>query len=462
MNLANGNGLVFNIGDRIEGFSNPLWVLLLSAFRICQIDIVIASKIIGLLSAILTLVFVRFTCSNFLRLTFPLSLVLLCYLATNRSFVYYSISGMETSFYMLCVMAMNYFLLNEKHLLASLVCGVLALTRPEGILYLLPLCIGVLLSTRELFATMRACAIPIGLYASFTCFRLIYYGTLLPNTYMAKMGDFVLSPSVLLSHLHIFIPYTGYALGVGTYYLFFTLLGAVALASKKLSPLHFSVGISVLFTWFSNGDWMSFGRFYLPVLPIIVLFTFVALHILTLTAANALQRNSLLAIAILILAYNVFDTAKAVEHLNRGDDYNPAMHARNHVSIGKYLASNSSPSDVVVVNEIGAIGFFSGLKVVDMQGLTDRAIPPLLWNNRLEAYADYIMGHDPTFILLNNKQKPSDTTFQPMQAAIFRRMMGSGFYRAGPVFHLNSYKDLMMFIRIPVDRKGGDRDSDSK
>src|SRR5205085_9529171 len=33
-NLASGNGLVWNPGEKVEGFTNPLWVLLMAFFHL--------------------------------------------------------------------------------------------------------------------------------------------------------------------------------------------------------------------------------------------------------------------------------------------------------------------------------------------------------------------------------------------------------------------------------------------
>lgn len=54
-NLAEGRGLVFNPGERVEGFSNPLWVFLLSAFGAAGAPWVATMKTMGFSCALLTL-----------------------------------------------------------------------------------------------------------------------------------------------------------------------------------------------------------------------------------------------------------------------------------------------------------------------------------------------------------------------------------------------------------------------
>jgi len=55
-NLADGEGLVAQPGgERVEGYSNPLWVLLLSLWEVVGIDGFVSSKIMGVLFAVLTI-----------------------------------------------------------------------------------------------------------------------------------------------------------------------------------------------------------------------------------------------------------------------------------------------------------------------------------------------------------------------------------------------------------------------
>jgi hypothetical protein len=35
-NLAHGNGLVWNLGERVQGFTNPLWVFYMALLRLCD------------------------------------------------------------------------------------------------------------------------------------------------------------------------------------------------------------------------------------------------------------------------------------------------------------------------------------------------------------------------------------------------------------------------------------------
>ena len=123
------------------------------------------------------------------------------------------------------------------------------------------------------------------------------------------------------------------------------------------------------------------------------------------------------------------------------------MHSRNHVEVGEYLKQVGSPSDVVVVNEIGAIGYYSGMIVYDMLGLTDRTVPRLMARESLDEYAEYLLSKNPRFIMLNNKQLRSDTKLHPLHQAVFDEMHSTGRYRHDRDFPLNDYKNIMLYVR---------------
>ena len=55
-NILEGNGLVWNIGEKIEGYSCFLWLMFISFLGYFHIDLVLASKLLGIIFAFLTLV----------------------------------------------------------------------------------------------------------------------------------------------------------------------------------------------------------------------------------------------------------------------------------------------------------------------------------------------------------------------------------------------------------------------
>lgn len=55
-NFVQGKGIVFNTGERVEGYTNFLWLILLSFLMKLGGDIVVSSRILGVLFGIFNLI----------------------------------------------------------------------------------------------------------------------------------------------------------------------------------------------------------------------------------------------------------------------------------------------------------------------------------------------------------------------------------------------------------------------
>jgi arabinofuranosyltransferase len=446
-NLASGNGPVFNVGERVEAFSNPLWVFMLALASLFKIDIVTAAKVIGLACGAITLVLLMRLCRRALAFSSAATLVAAVYLGTNITLVYYAISGLETVFYAMTLVLMIYLLTEGRVIAAGAAGAALALTRPEGILYVVPLAIGCRLNRCGWRRLLMILLIPIGAYGLLTSFRVLYFGALLPNSYAAKIGPEPIPLVGSTPRAAVFQQYSWNASSMQKPLLCAVFLGAFVLAGRATAPLIASVAVAAFFVWYGRGDWMSFWRFYAPVLPFFAAFWVGGLDYIRLSLGRTYRAKAFWVVLLLPLLVNGARTVRSVEALDRGEEFNPAMHSRAHARIGAYLASIGSPGDVVVVNEIGAIGYYSGCITIDMLGLSDPRVPSLLRRSDLGAYADYILSRNPTFILLNDRQRPGDRGLHPVHAAIYDGMMKTGMYKQNAEFPLNSFKNVVVFMR---------------
>jgi arabinofuranosyltransferase len=446
-NLAQGNGLVFNVGERVEAFSNPLWVLILSLASLMRIDIVAASKFIGIGCGVITLLLLMRLCFRVLTLSRVATFIALCYAASNISIVYSAISGLETAFYTTSVVLMVYLLTEKKEMLAGVTCALLTLTRPEGVLYAVPLAIGCYLNGRGYRKLLTVLCIPLAAYGLLASFRLLYFGTLIPHSYHAKIYTSPASIEAVISHTRAFIRYSVFVSTIQEPVLFLSFIGGLALFNRTLAPMLGAIGVAAFFVWFVNGDWMSFWRFYTPVVPFLTVFWVGALELIRLSLGRSRKAKVFLVVLLLPLIMSFARTVTSVNALKHGEEFNPAMHSREHATIGMYLASIGSPPDVVVANEVGAIRYYSGLTTIDMLGLTDRRVPVLLRRGDLDAYADYILSREPAFVILNDRQVPGDTMLHPVHAAIYRKMMETKLYRKDREFPLNTFKNALLFAK---------------
>jgi arabinofuranosyltransferase len=97
-NLARGHGLVFNPGERVEGYTNFLWVVMIAGVNMLGGDSLLWSKVLGVLANLATLVMVGLFALRWRpRLVFPgLALLPVLLLVTNYGFVLWGVGGLET------------------------------------------------------------------------------------------------------------------------------------------------------------------------------------------------------------------------------------------------------------------------------------------------------------------------------------------------------------------------------
>jgi hypothetical protein len=195
-NLIEGHGLVFNPGERVEGYSNPLWTLWIAAGMALGASpegwsngwgiVAYAAALGGLLRAHVEL-----------RAGRPAALVPLAALLglAHREWAVFATSGLETSAFTACVAAAIVALGPRRLTLgrvagAGVALGLAATLRHEGVLLVGVACLTLLrdrarapVALVTLVATFLIC------WAPMTLWRIHYYGDFFPNTYYAKSGD---------------------------------------------------------------------------------------------------------------------------------------------------------------------------------------------------------------------------------------------------------------------------------
>ncbi|HEY5960074.1 MAG TPA: hypothetical protein VIV60_26155 [Polyangiaceae bacterium] len=184
--LINGRGFVYNAGERVLGFTNPLWALLLSIPYLVVRDpywapiigSVVASTLFGLV-----LVFRSGT-------DYRTGALLLLALSFSRSFVDFSTSGLENplSHLLLLLFYLEYIKLGRDSVLRlSLFAALLLVNRFDSMpLWLPPLVFAYRANKRLL--DRKALLIGWSPAILWFAFATVYYGFPLPNTAYAKLN----------------------------------------------------------------------------------------------------------------------------------------------------------------------------------------------------------------------------------------------------------------------------------
>ena len=195
-NFVDGEGFVaYAGGERVEGFSNPLWTFLIAIFYALGISVWTSSKLLGALFGVMTL---PLSFAIVRRANIPKNIAFLApfALAMSPNFVIWNASGLENSLYcVLLALGMWRLLLESeepnRHPISALVFCLAAMTRPEGIMYAVVAGFSKLIFAivdrkyKSFFYWALVFVVPFGLYQAW---RYWYFAWPFPNTYYAKLG----------------------------------------------------------------------------------------------------------------------------------------------------------------------------------------------------------------------------------------------------------------------------------
>ena len=357
-NLANGHGLVFNPGDKpVEGYSNFLWLLLLSLLYKLGLPIHVTAKLIGLSSFLLSaLIWFRHFETDEAKLSWLVGpLFVICPITA-----FWGLSGLELGLYTLLITGATIALLRRSVWLYILL-PLIVLSRPEGVIIgfglLIVGAISDLLNDRldkKYLATGMAVLIfsIIGL----VLFRLKVFGLPLPNTYYAKRHhNLTLGYLELGRMLLVFAPLT---MGL--------LWGIVRVVAGKAANrgMTIFVALFVLQALISaNMDpVMNFHfRYLIPFLPFLLAISLMAVSHLGKAAHRWLAVGAFL-ISLLVPLPKV--------HANVQFQTEVIMAQNAFIRWAKSLPGNATIS----ISDAGRIPYYTGKTYYDIYGLVNQEI----------------------------------------------------------------------------------------
>jgi arabinofuranosyltransferase len=187
-NLVNGFGLRWNVAERVQGYTHPLWMIALSVLYFFTREDFFTTIALSLLtSAAAVVLLTKLARSG--EHAFA-ALVLLCF---SRSFLDFSTSGLENplSHVLIAAFVWCYAVRGRGLRELAAIAALTALNRMDALLLVAP---GLVhaglhsLRTRGLKATAVDSLIGLSPLLAWEAFSLYYYGFLVPNTAYAKLN----------------------------------------------------------------------------------------------------------------------------------------------------------------------------------------------------------------------------------------------------------------------------------
>lgn len=450
-NLASGDGLEFNNGERTEGFTSPFFIFILALADLLGFNIretaAGMSRIMGALSLI-SLWYLSFTLSKskgaqetsvsqsskFIIIIANLLPALL--LALYPPYRYWSSSGMEFTLYFTFLFTGIAFYQSKNSsygiYLTSIFLTVASFIRPEGFIPLILTILHYLLSgttVKNLFEHIKASfsskiirkvfGIVLVPSLAYFVFRLLYFGYPLPNTFYAKAGISLYSIQSGIEYIIPFLDSNWILTSIFFILLFFTIKNKIFSQPQKY--LFLVITAIVVATVLIGGDIFPLFRFLLPVYSLMLVFCAVNITTFFNLSNNTIIKYASAIVLLFLLSFNQF--YRQNENMKKTEEYLIKEKAlvKNMELIGRFLKNsmnNQTEPPVVAASTIGALAYSSKATVIDMLGLTDSYIahnPEILqeiseeeigWKEK-KYNVRYVLSRKPEYIIFSTIYRPS-------------------------------------------------------
>jgi hypothetical protein len=380
-NLVQGQGLVYNPGERVEGYTNFLWVMLLAPFAALSLDLALVSIALTLIclcaTVALTALLVRRAWPESERLSFSIASAVL---ALNYVVASYGTSGLETMLGALLVL----WAVERAERGAALTAGVLAIlatmTHPDHAIFYAALGATLLLSRDRVRLALRFALPFVVLYLPYFAWRWAYYGDLFPNTYYAKSANLFYFPQGFR-----YLSISGFSAG-----LWVALPAAIVgmIRFRRLVIARFTAIATPLFLLYVakiGGDFML-GRLLVPLLPPVFIMAELGVRSLAKSQRRWVLGASLAALGLFCTA------AVPVRLIRAGEKYRYLADERTFYPVASYrpfalnvpywdwaeafnkVFAKLSRKPNLAMGSLGIIGYQTSLRMIDNYGLVHRGV----------------------------------------------------------------------------------------
>lgn len=384
-NLADGHGLVWNVGERVEGYTNFLWTLVMAGVHLLPFGdahAAVAVKLIsfGLLAATLWLSL------RLLRVFVPRSrlaaVLVVIGIVTCVDVVHWAAWGFETTLLGFLELVFLVCLLEGRRMGAGWVAlALVPLVRSDALYLFAANALLVLLLTPDRPRTSIRIAIALVPFALHLVLRQAYYGDWLPNTYYLKLHLLDDRFGRGANYLSAFM--SRYAT-----LLILAAVGTISLVRADRRALAGPVVVvaSLAYALTTGGDMFFDFRFLAHVMP--VLFVFAVIGVVRIARA----RFAVVAAAIVFLVVCIAPWRPLSALVAPDKNGDPAEQIQTAVLIKE----NAPAGSRVAVFAAGIVPYITHLGAVDILGKSDRHVA------RLRPFPGAEIGHgklDPGYTL---------------------------------------------------------------
>jgi len=399
INLAEGKGAVFNIGEKTDSASSFSYLLILSLFYKSGFhNLELISALIGIFSLIFISYFI-FHIIYLLTNNYYIS-IFFCIISITHGFMFgWAVSGMETAFYTLLITAFfNAYLTKSSKIIQIILLAIILITRFEGIILFavwLMFEINKLIKEKKLiYIFILQISILFSVIIAFYSFKYFYYNSIFPHALdMKSIVNYYLPKPVSLIKLFKQYSFFILCLSAASIYMIFS--------ENKKELFIIYVFIILSFISFLSGPYSDIGRYTVHIFPLLLITASIAINFII----NNNKKYKYLVLFIFLFSITVETFYSII--LMRNFFINLSYHQISRKKVGEYINQNINNEEIIISTDIGCIAYYAkDNKFIDLTGLT--SIDVLKKYKNHENPDSIILSKKPEFIadsLIVNKEK---------------------------------------------------------
>ena len=384
-NLLRGRGLVYTaLEGRVEGYSDSLTVLvdtiLLGLTRLAgapTLSVFALAKLISLAAGAAIVCLISRHLASRYRPSAALTGIAVVVLAGPLAM--WSCSALEAASVALLVLLLALAIQQARTTSAVTAAILLTLIRIDGFIYVGAAALAAIIAQRDstrLALVRRVALTSLVALGLLTVARFLYFGSLVPTSVEAKILY------KLMPHGHLLIKqpaasYLGQFVALyGAVFLLAMLAGAV-LPSSRPEPAVFLLNALFLTLYVSVvGDWMFGLRFFVPVLPLVAVFTAEAVDRVSIRSVWVARLGAAVAIVWMAHVASLFsDEYRRVERRENfltAPTLDPGAFFRPYWAVYTRLRDKVPPGTVIADNQAGFVPFMLDAENIDNLGICSR------------------------------------------------------------------------------------------
>ncbi len=378
INLAQGHGLVFNVGERTDSASSFLYTLALSASWLLHVrDLELVGGLIGVLSLGLISGLV-YKLAHYLSSDSRAALIVAVACCFNGFLSSWTLSGMETlPWATLMILAIYLMVIDARPAVICLAIAAAAFTRFEGILLVCPYVIVLVTCRRWSKRNWVPLAGVLLAFAGFYFAKHAYYGVWISHAYQMKKVS-IYYKAAPLEMIYLWKRYASIPLLLGVPVLFSRRYGFV-LVYLTLSLTSVALG--------PKSDW---SRYSVHLLPIVYAFS------APLLAQMMVEFRTLIRISVLaLIVAALYAQAAAGARFGWRNMTSLAGHQECRENLGKFINTEIDGRAFIASSDLGEIAYVAiNHRFVDLMALTSA-----------DVLADYLAGKTADDILRSKDVK---------------------------------------------------------